>query len=206
MPFILETLVTTLNADGSVNLAPQGPIELIRDERYLLRPYQGSRTFENLLRARCGVLHICDDPLLLAQAALGEPDPPPKTRPAKEFAGRVLSAACRYYEFIIEEINTAAERSELTAQVVRKKTVREFGGWNRAQFAVLEATILATRLRFFPPAVVQTELQRLRPLVEKTGGERELAAWSYVEGQIQKFYNPIIPGDGTDTMEHSSPG
>src|ERR1043166_8198807 len=45
---ILEGLVTTLNADGGVNIAPMGPIVDEAMRHLILRPYQTSRTYANL--------------------------------------------------------------------------------------------------------------------------------------------------------------
>jgi hypothetical protein len=67
---ILEGIVTTLNGDRSVNVAPMGPIVDETMQTLLLRPFQTSTTYRNLKRTGCGVLHVTDDVLLLAQAAI----------------------------------------------------------------------------------------------------------------------------------------
>ena len=87
MPFIIEGLITTWNHDGTTNVAPQGPIVLVPGERLLLRPWQGSRTYDNLWRDRCGVFHLTDDVLLLAETAIGEPRSAPALVPATMIDG-----------------------------------------------------------------------------------------------------------------------
>jgi hypothetical protein len=186
MPLILESLVTTRNADGTINIAPQGPVVLAPGERYLFRPYQESQTFANLARDRRGVLHVTDDVLLLAQAAVGVPERMPELRPAEKIEGAILTSACRWHEFEITAVHTQKPRSEMEAVVVHGGTQREFFGWNRAQAAVIEAAILATRLPFLCPAQIRAEFQRLAIIVDKTGGELEHAAWQFLFEHIEQ--------------------
>jgi hypothetical protein len=83
---ILEGIVTTLAPDGTLNVAPMGP-KLGRDpRRFTLRPYQTSTTYRNLKATGEGVLHVTDDVLLLARAAIGML-PTPATRPAGQVRG-----------------------------------------------------------------------------------------------------------------------
>ena len=184
---ILEGLVTTQDETGRVNLAPMGPIVAPDMSRLLLRPFQTSQTFQNLRQQPCGVLHVTDDVELIARAALhGLTDVPP-TIPAQVISGQVLTSACRWYEFRITNIDDTQPRAELTAEVVHSGTLREFFGFNRAKHAVLEATILATRLHLLPASEVQGELQRLQPLVDKTAGPAEAAAWEFVKNYIDRW-------------------
>ena len=79
---ILEGIVTTHNDDGSVNVAPMGPIVDETMAWLRLRPFQTSVTFHNLRRQRSGVFHVTDDVLLLARAAIGRLDSAPPSQPA----------------------------------------------------------------------------------------------------------------------------
>ncbi|HJT78949.1 MAG TPA: DUF447 domain-containing protein, partial [Gemmataceae bacterium] len=74
---ILEGIVTTLSPDGALNVAPMGPHVTPGMERFLLRPFPTSQTYRNLTAHGEGVLHVTDDVLLLARAALGPVEPPP---------------------------------------------------------------------------------------------------------------------------------
>src|SRR5262245_23485435 len=110
MPLVLEGLVTTMDAQGAMHLAPMGP-HLARDARqFLLRPFPTSQTCQNLQRHCEGVLHVTDDVLLLARAAIGALAAPPEHRPAKNVRGFVLVDACRALEFRARSIDTSEER------------------------------------------------------------------------------------------------
>src|SRR4051812_49278280 len=138
---ILEGIVTTRNDDGTINVAPMGPIVDESMSWLTLRPFQTSSTWHNLRRHRVGVLHVVDDVLLLARAAIGALTDTPETRPAERIDGAVLTGACRWYEFEVEKLDDTRERGEIAAKVVHMGRLRDFFGFNRAKHAVLEAAI-----------------------------------------------------------------
>ncbi len=184
MPFIIEGLITTWNHDGTTNVAPQGPIVLVPGERLLLRPWSGSRTYDNLWRDRAAVFHLTDDVLLLAETAIGEPRVAPPLVAAEVVDGMALAGSLESWELVIDEAEQQGPRSEMTARVVNRVVRRTSPGWNRAQFAVIETAILATRLHLIAAPIVRADLERWRTVVEKTGGERELAAFALLAEYI----------------------
>lgn len=186
MPFIIEGLITTWNHDGTTNVAPQGPIVLVPGERLLLRPWQGSRTYDNLWRDRAAVFHLTDDVLLLAETAIGEPRVEPPLVPAEIVDGMAMANSLESWELVIDEAAEHGPRSEMTARIVNRVVRRTSPGWNRAQFAVIETAILATRLHLIAGPIVRADLERWRVVVEKTGGEREYQAFELLAEYIGK--------------------
>ena len=183
---ILEGLVTTLDAAGRVNMAPIGPQVEAAMERFWLRLFPTSQTWRNLEAQREGVLHITDDVLLLARAAVGPVEPLPPLFPAKKVHGAVLNDACRYFEFRIKGMDEGEERIRLEAEVVHAGRLRDFFGFNRAKAAVVEAAILATRLHLLSPHAILADLARLAVLVEKTGGRSERSAFALLEAYVRQ--------------------
>jgi hypothetical protein len=185
---ILEGVVTTVDPGGGVNVAPMGPrVEpaVGADLRaFVLRPFRTARTYANLVAHPEGVLHVTDDVLLLARAAVGAVDPPPALRPAERVRGWVLADACRYYEFRVTARDDQAERAELHAEVVHAGRLRDFFGFNRAKHAVVEAAILATRTTLLPRAEIEAEFRRLAVLVDKTGGPQEREAFALLRRHV----------------------
>ena len=178
---IVETVTTTMNPDGTVNCAAMG-VEW-GDEAIVIKPYRATRTLRNLERSGAAVVNLTDDILLFAQAALG--DPRPATRPADAIDGAVLADACSWREVTVEDIDAAGPRARVTTRVVGRGTGREYVGFNRACHAVLEASILASRVRRLPAAEVRSELDRLAVLVDKTAGPREREAWECVLAHVR---------------------
>ncbi len=182
---ILEGIVTTINMDGSVNISPMGPEVDAAMRHLVLKPFQTSTTYANLKRTGQGVFHVTDDVELLAQAAVGTPDPLPRLIRASAVDGWILADACRWYAFRTTMIDDSQERTRIEAEVVAEDRFRDFFGFNRARHAVLEAAILATRTGLLPADEIFAQLERLRPLVEKTGGASEQRAWSFLERVIR---------------------
>ena len=183
---IVEGICTTLNGDRSVNIAPMGPVTDENLSSLLFRPFQSSRTFENLSTRGCGVFHIIDDVELIARGAIGQIDQQPETFPASVVTGQVLANACRWIEFEVDSIDAGSDRSEITTRIVHRGELRPFFGFNRARHAVLEAAILATRLHLLPRAEIDKSLQQLEIIVDKTAGEQERRAMQLLTEFIAK--------------------
>ena len=182
---ILEAIVTTLSPEGALNVAPMGPKVEPEMRRFVLRPFKTSTTYRNLKARGEGVLHVTDDVLLLARAAIGDVTDAP-TRPADVVAGRVLLDACRYYEFRVTEIDDRDDRTTMVAETLAEGRTRDFFGLNRAKHAVVEAAILATRTDLLPIADVLADLKKLAVLVEKTGGDAERAAFTLLTDHVRQ--------------------
>jgi hypothetical protein len=186
---ILEGIVTTLSADGGVNVAPMGAVIDDGDERSIrrmrLRPYQGTATLANLTRTGQAVFHVTDDVELLARAAVDRLESLPELAPAKAIEGRILADACRWYALRVVTIDATGPRADVRTEVVDCGRIRDYFGLNRAKHAVVEAAILATRVRLLPPAEIREELKRLAIPVEKTGGAAETRAFAFLLDYVE---------------------
>jgi hypothetical protein len=175
---ILEGIVTSVAPSGAVNIAPMGPRVQPNLHRFLLRPFPTAQTCQNLKHHGEGVLHVTDDVLLLARAALGPVEPPPALLSTTRVCGFVLAGACRFYEFRVLSIDESEPRVRIEAEVVHSGRLRDFFGFNRAKHAVVEAAILATRTDFLPLDEIEAEYRKLAVIVDKTGGEQEREAFA----------------------------
>jgi hypothetical protein len=169
---IIESIVTTVDANGSINFAPMG-VEW-GDETIVLKPFLETTTFRNLNATGVAVVNLTDDAMLFAQGAISSPQFP--FIPATIVKGAVLEAACSWRELRVVTIDATPPRSRIEAQVVHRGTRREFIGFNRARHAVLEAAILATRTHLLPAEQIREEYARLQVMVDKTAGPREREA------------------------------
>src|SRR6185369_2298541 len=68
---IVESIVTTVDADGAVNCAPMG-VEW-GDDRIVLKPFLETATYRNVLATRAAVVNLVDDVRLIARAAISNP-------------------------------------------------------------------------------------------------------------------------------------
>ena len=178
---IIETVTTTINPDGTVNCAGMG-VEW-GDDAIVIKPYRSTRTLRNLQARGAAVVNLTDDILLFTQAALEDPHPP--TRPAAVVDGAVLADACSWREVTVAAIDATGPRARVATRVVGRGTAREFVGFSRACHAVLEASILASRVRRLPADEIRVELARLTVVVDKTAGPREWAAMDCVLAHVR---------------------
>ena len=183
---ILEGIVTTLGADGAVHIAPMGPTVDAAMERFTLRPFPTAQTYLNLRAHGEGVLHVTDDVLLLAQAALGAVDPLPPLLPPSQVRGFVLTGTCRYHEFRVASFDDREQRMRIDCEVLHTGRLRDFFGFNRAKHAVVEAAILATRTDFLPLGEIEAEYRKFAVVIDKTGGEQEHAAFAFLRQHLAR--------------------
>ena len=183
---ILEGLITTRDGAGKLNIAPMGPIVDAQMTSLHLRPFKTSRTYQNLRETRCGVFHVTDDVLLLAECAIGQPRNPVELFDAQMVAAPVIASACRWYEFEVETVDDSSDRTEILTRVVHAGRLRDFFGFNRAKHAVVEAAILATRVNILPREEILQQFGFLRSPVEKTGGPREHEAFALLETFVRE--------------------
>jgi len=178
---IVESIVTTVAADGTVNCAPMG-VEW-GDEEIVIKPFLETTTLRNLRVTGVGVVNLTDDVMLFAQAALSEVRFP--ALPATVVRGVVLEAACSWREVRVRAIDATPPRARVVTAVVHRGVRREFLGFNRARHAVLEAAILATRTHLLPPEQIRDEFARLQVLVDKTAGPRERDAMALLTQHVR---------------------
>jgi hypothetical protein len=181
MTLIIESIVTTLDAEDQANFAPMG-VEW-GEESIVLKPFLETTTFRNVRGTGVAVVNLTDDVLLFAQSAIGSPTFP--SSPATVVRGVVLQAACSWRELEVVTVDATPPRSRVEMRVRHRGTRRDFIGFNRARHAVLEAAILATRVHLLPPEQIREELARLAVPVEKTAGSREREAWTLIDRYIQ---------------------
>jgi uncharacterized protein len=181
---LIETVVTTTGSDGSVNCGAMG----VRwgESELVFWPFDATRTLRNLRAHGEAVVHLTDDVLLFVEAALGHPRP--AMRPATAIDGSVIDDVLSWHEVVVTEITPASgelPRSRVRARVVASGAGgREPLGLCRARHAAVEASILASRLRWLGAKQVRAELARLQELVDKTAGSREREAMDYVRRYV----------------------
>jgi hypothetical protein len=178
---IVETIVTTVGDDGSVNCAPMG-VDWSEDA-IILKPFLDTATYRNVVTTGSAVVNITDDVRLFARAAIS--NPPHPTVPATIVRGVVLADCCSWREIEARSIDSTPPRSRIETSVVHRGVRREFIGFNRARHAVLETAIYATRLHMLSRAFVESELARLQVIVDKTAGPHEIEAMALLTDFIR---------------------
>jgi len=181
---IFETIISTVNSQGDAHVTPFG-IQM-QDGLVVISPYKPSATLENILATQHAVMNLTDDVRVFAGAL---------TRrrawsltPAEKITGYRLAETLVHKELKLVKINEDALRPQLFLEVIHEVQHQPFMGFNRAQAAVIELAVLASRLNMLAKDKVLSEMQYLQIAIDKTAGERELQAWAWLTEKVENFY------------------
>jgi hypothetical protein len=181
---IRETIVTTLSGERKLHIAPLG---LIADDAgWVIAPFRPSATLDNLFATPFAVANFTDDVLIFAGCLTGRRDWP--TRTATHVPGAVLEGTLAHAELEVVDVEEDELRPRFHCRIVHEASQAPFKGFNRAQGAVIEAAILASRLHMLPREKIERELGYLQIAVGKTGGPREQEAWRLLVEKIEDYF------------------
>lgn len=189
MPYIRETILTTISKAGAVHIAPLGIIEA--GEHWIVAPFRPSTTLENLEGNGIAVVNYTDEAKIFAGCLTGRKD-----WPVKLIDGCCvprLQAALSHD--VLEVVSTKDDeaRPRLTCRVVSSATHRPYKGMNRARAAVLEAAILASRLDMLPSEKIEDEIAYLKIAIDKTAGDDERQAFGWLLEKIIDHLASVEP-------------
>jgi hypothetical protein len=183
MPFIRESIVTTVNEDGSAHVAPLGVIE--EGPLLVIAPFHPSATLANLRRTpRACVNYTTDVRVFAGCVTRRRRDWPvvPTGRDRWRLAGALAHSEVEVMEVIEDE-----QRPRFRCQISQEVSHAPFLGFNRAQAAVVEGAILVSRLHMLPAEKVESELRYLQIAIDKTAGDAEREAWGWVLEAVAAF-------------------
>lgn len=190
---IQETILITQNSSGVAHIAPMGIHISSAGDEFIILPFRPSTTLNNLLESKTAVINYCDDVRVFAGCLTGRRDWP--LMPAEKIDGQVLNCALAHTEVELLRVEDDETRPKLFCKTVHTVTHAPFMGFNRAQYAVLEAAILISRLTMLPLDKIQAEIDYLRIGLEKTAGDRELEAWAWLMTAIEKHKDNVSAGN-----------
>lgn len=179
---IQETIVTTLNEQGENHIAPMG-IHAAGDE-FIILPFKPSITLENILASKTAIINYTDDVRVFAGCLTGRYNWP--IRKADKINGYVLQDALAHCEVKLTHVDDDPVRPKLFCKAVHQVNHYAFKGFNRAQFSVLEASILLSRVSRLSAAKINSELDYLHIGFNKTAGPKEREAWNWVTRAIEQ--------------------
>jgi len=200
---VIEGILTTENADGSMHVAPIGPHVNSELSSWTLKPFQSSTTFANLRTTSRAVFHTVDDPLLMAAAVLGLCNSGVVSIADQEILsagqwselvgakcqselGWVLNLTCGYFALSVTDWDVSAPRAIAECVLTDHQQIRPFWGWNRAKHSILELAIVFSRAHMLERTTIAEELNRHKIIIEKTAGPREMAAWELLRRHLSQ--------------------
>lgn len=180
---IQESIVVTQDAQKSVHIAPMG-IHVV-PEGLLILPFKPSTTLSNLIATGSATINYTDDVRIFAGCLTGRRDWP--VSPCSHIQGHYLENALAHDEVELIRIEEDTLRPKLLCKIIHRGNHAPFLGFNRAQYAVLEAAILVSRLTMLSKEKIDAELKYLAIGYQKAAGEREQQAWEWLMTEITLF-------------------
>ncbi len=177
---IYEVIVITIDDKGKPHCAPMGIT--YTENNVIIRPFKSSTSYHNLNHHRQCTINITDDVRLFAGALTGRACL--SFLPCQHIDGYYLSEALAHTEATISEFNDEGERATCRGTIKMTVNHAPFQGFNRAQAAVIEASILVSRLHLLPAEKIQQEMCYLALAIAKTAGAREREAWGWLVDKI----------------------
>lgn len=179
---ILETLICSLDSNEEINVAPFGIKK--KKDLIVISPYLPSRTHENLLNNEYASINYADDIGLFVNCFLNKNKF--KFKKCNLIKGFFLSEALSHQEVKVIDYKKNNLRPSFYCKIVYFKNHAPFLGLNRARHALLEACILASRIKILKKEKILNELNYLSIAVEKTSGKKEISLWNDMKNFIMK--------------------
>lgn len=184
MPMIRETIVTTMNAQRRVHLAPLGIIP--EGDSFILAPFRPSTTLENLRVVPFANANYTDDVRVFAGCLTGRRDWPVTS--AQRIPVPRLASALAHAELEVTHVTEDEQRPRFHCRLLSETNHAPFRGFNRAKAAVIEAAILVSRLHLLPREKIERDIEYLRIAVEKTADAAEKEAWDWLMDKVADHY------------------
>ncbi len=186
---IHEVIVTTVNEVGEVHIAPMGIkiVDHADQECVQISPFRPSQTLDNLIKTKKATVNFIDDVRVFAGIVTGRKKEWDLSAQSEEEVAH-LSNSNSYMNIDVSNIIEDELRPKIICNIHNKCNLRPFMGFNRAQFSVIELAVLSTRLGMIDDKKVKKEYEYLKIGIDKTGGEIEKLAWSWIEDKIQEYF------------------
>lgn len=180
---IFETIVVSVDLQGLAHVTPFGVKH--ESEMVVISPFKPSKTLDNILSSKTATMNLTDDVRVFAGALTKRE--PWRLIPTDKVKGFRLDGCLSHVQLELVDVREDEERPQLVMQKVETQLHKGFEGFNRAQAAVIELAVLVSRLHMLPPGKVQSELKYLQIAIDKTAGERELEAWSWLTEKVNCY-------------------
>ena len=184
---IYEVIISTVNEDGSSHVAPMGVSQ--KADFVVLKPFKPSKTLENILAQKTAVMNIVTDVRVFAGAVTGRSNFKLVALPGGK--GFFLKDALSYLILSLAEIHDDEIRSTLYMNKVNVIHLSSFKGFNRAQAAIIEASVLMSRLDLLSQDKIKQEIKYLEIAISKTAGKMEIQAWEWLMEKYENYCKEI---------------
>ncbi|HEX7467026.1 MAG TPA: DUF447 domain-containing protein [Methanobacterium sp.] len=192
---LYETIVTTVNEDGTSNAAPMGVICKDKNEVVLFL-HHGSRTVRNIKRNNRFIVNILKDPMLFVESTIGEIPNSYFESYNNEFylknTDAFFMAKVTSLKDVEREDNlgvslTTVLRAEVSDIVKKTEYVEPL---NRAIYGILEGLVYLTRMELVSgdmEKLYRHRMGEISRIVNKVGGKEHKKAMKKISKAFSKY-------------------
>mgnify|MGYP001158925468 FL=1 len=182
---IHEVIVTTISNEGIVHIAPMG-IRFI-DKQVVISPFKPSTTLNNITENNIATINFIDDVRVFAGiVSRHKKDWELSARTDLEIVPN-LTLTNTFYNVVVNEYQEYDKRPNIICDIKNSAVIKPFLGFNRAQFSVIEAAVLLSRLGMISMEKIDREIEYLKIGIDKTAGPHELEAWGWIHDKILSY-------------------
>ena len=157
----VETILVTMNPEGSYNAAPMGVIRVKNSLE--VRPFKSNTTYENLLKRHKASVNITDDPMLFLQTAFkDELDESPSIIDWRVDGAEAVVMAEKRGQATLSDIRASFTLEPVSISIYREEPTV----FSRGRAEAIEAVIHATRIKVFQSERKITEVGELLEKLE----------------------------------------
>jgi hypothetical protein len=188
----VETILSTLNQDTSVNLAPMGVIRA-GAKTLEIRPYKTSKTYNNLTPGANACVNVTSDPCLYLQTAFKDHEFIGFHRP--KASGLRLKQAEAYIMIMVESVEPLSDLlSKVSCTVQSVETSLIYPRiYSRGRSEAIEAVIHATRVQAYSQQGLDPEVV-VRLFNESRSVVMRVSSPDSVEYQVVQALSKLVEG------------
>jgi hypothetical protein len=158
---ICEAIVTTVNADGTPNVAPMGATR-VGPETLELKPFKTSATYRNLLDDSKACVNVTDNPAMFLKAAFKGEDLEGFQEISTDGSLRLEASDASVFARVVDVWDVSEVRTRFTCEAtgveIHRPSPRVF---SRGRAEAIEAIIHATRIQVFASSEDEAAVERL---------------------------------------------
>ena len=152
---IHEVIVTTISKTNKVHIAPMGI--RFQKKQVVISPFKPSQTLENIIENNKATINFIDDVRVFAGIVSRHKKDWELSNKKDSNNVPNLVLTNTFYNVIVNDFKDDEKRPNIICDVINSETIKPFLGFNRAQFSVIEAAVLISRLGMIPMEKITKE-------------------------------------------------
>ena len=157
------------------------------DKQVVISPFKPSITLNNITENNIATINFIDDVRVFAGIVS-------RYKKDWELSAKTdldivpnLTLTNTFYNVAVNEYQEDDKRPNIICDIKNSEIIKPFLGFNRAQFSVIEAAVLLSRLGMIPMEKIDREIEYLKIGIDKTAGPHELEAWGWIQDKILSY-------------------